>query len=239
VLVSACALLGLIGLWSNGNRDSAAAAVVERSLESALQEKDRSYRVTVDVRRPDGADRTLHATLDVRGGDRFVLVQPALLGPGEVRIGRDGQTAWLVPRLGPVFVAEDLAGLEARWGLEPPSTPYLQIATILRRMRGQYDLTDAPSPSDLAPGSASAPSCRTIVGTLRHAVAGWPSRIEICVEQTTGNARRLELTWTRRADEPGPRRVLFELTDESPRPDAHYGHAAHHAPDRHVLRVGA
>lgn len=234
--VVAASIAVAIGLLSWPTAPASAAAIIEKAYQAARQATDREYRVTLDSDRSErgGAARIpREATLHVRGGDRFLLTFMGPLGR-ENRIGRDGDEFWFAPPIGPVFVA-DSETVVGQW-LERSSLdmPYLQLTTLLERMRDRYELIRQP---DERIGETEAPS-HHIIAHLRNDAESdhrpdLPATIELWTDCDTDVVRRLIVTRAAPASRLPVQRITFDLVNERDLPETHY-RLETHAPRRPI-----
>jgi hypothetical protein len=201
-------------------------------------ETDRAYRVTADLRLPDGTPKSLTADLWVRGGHHYVLRQDAPLG--DLFLGSDGVEHWVVPPVLPVVVGSEPGLIEQLLLRDQLSMPFLQVATLLQRLASRYDLKLGPAGEITTSADGPAVWCTQVVGTKRDASdALAPDVIHLWTARQSGVAQQVELDWNRSDEQPGLRRVRLQLqplTNELPAD--WYQHAPHHATDRRVIRRG-
>lgn len=167
------------------------------------------------------------AILTVRDPDRYVLVRIDAEGR-RVITGCDGTQAWLVRDDGAVRTSKDLRRFSGAVPGSKFDLPFVHPHESLAELGASYDLVLVPP----APGLGQ-PWPR-IVGSRRTDARGGPRTIEIAYDPSTSIIHSMQLGNLPQA-RGGPRSVEFQLRDESSQPDAFYGHAAHHAPDRHVI----
>ncbi|MEM6675642.1 MAG: hypothetical protein AAF726_22515 [Planctomycetota bacterium] len=228
--LAAAALVLAVAWWSTGPGASvAAAAVVERALETVRVSGDRHYRLTAQL---SGGEERRVADLYLRGGDRFTARLPRR-GGGVAWAGYDGSVAWRVPappRL-PVRVSDDAALVRARLGERGTDLPFLELESALVAMRDRFDLSDVAEPPL---GGAPDPTLHYVRATARDDTpADLPAQIDLAVRRRDGVVEALVVT-------PAPphpaRRIVFRLLDEEPRADRWYGFEAHTEPGRDVRR---
>ena len=234
-ILAACGIVWtLVGTGGN------AYAAVDRALIAAQQVLDREYRVSTQLRGPLGGQRAVKSTLYVRGGEYFALRHPAVLG-GELWLGRHGSELWLIPRLGPVLVGQD-ASLEGTWREQAQvSTPYLQITTILQRLRERYRLETLPDEElpRMERESETALFQRLRGSLISTQDPRLPRVIDMWLDRESGAARRLQLDWQSPAEDWGVQSVQFDLAALPNLPADWYSHAAHHHAQRPVIQPPA
>lgn len=229
--VAAVLLMVAIGWWQS--QPQSAKAMFDQALEAALTQDDRVYQVTVT---PFGANTPPRkGRLTVRGGEKFVFERTGPLG-GVLAIGGNGKEFWFAPPIGAVLVAnsEDVV---PEWSQKPDlNMPFLQITTILRRMRDAYRLTQQPSESISGHD-----------GTLNHLVADRrrllrgrfglaPSKIELWTAPETGIVHRLVAYWSTENNSRPFDQVELELTKETPATEEIYEYS-HYAAGRPIRTV--
>lgn len=227
--VIAASIVVAVGLLSWPSAPASAAALIEKAYQVALQATDREYRVTLA-----GGRVAREYTLHVHGGDRFLLSTRGPLGR-ELHIGRDGDEFWFAPAVGPVFVANS-ESFVGQW-LERASfdMPYLQLTTLLARMRDRYELSVLPDESVAQRG----PTFHHLRARRRDTSADQarlPETIELWANRQTGAVQRLVLNPSRDTSESGSQTITFDLVNEQPQPEDFYRLSAH-ASNRAVVRV--
>ena len=192
IAAAALVMIALGVWWQRGAQQ--AMAMVERSYQAALAPRDRVYDVTVE--RTGGSMRPLKSTLTVRGGDKFLFEKRGPLG-AMIRLGTDGQGYWFIPPAGAVVRAKDDAFLPAWMRRTSTELPYLQVSTLLARMRDYYQLQRLPDEAIAADGPK-----------LSHLRATWSARrlrpskhgrnppevVEMWSDPATGVVEQLVLT---------------------------------------------
>jgi hypothetical protein len=143
-IVLAASILLLLGLYLQ--RDLAmrqALAAVAHSISAAEAEIPRHYRIMVEMESTrQWASSIVECDLYVLGNRHYALRHPALLGSGNLWIGRNGDEAWVVPARGPVRIGDETA--LSRWleGNEELTTPYLHVTSLLQRLERGYRLQE-------------------------------------------------------------------------------------------------
>lgn len=238
-LVAASTLLLLAGglLLVRGvgeRRVSAAEIALGRLIEAQGRAGDRSYRIvalddgspTTDSTPPRGRARPRPtadgALLHVRGDGQYVLVRR----PGQIEefvTGCDGREAWSVPPDGPVHVSADPARFRGAVPGEQQGLPFLDLRSALSRLREAYELALIQGPDG------------RLLAHKRSASHRGPRDVTVWFDPASGVIRRLRMDGMPRA-QGGPRSVTLELIAQHDLGTAFFGHAAHHAPDRRVVR---
>lgn len=224
--------------WFSQMTTPTALAAVRRSIQVAARPETRKYTLTLTVRSATGPPEQIENELYVRGADRFALRRPGLLLGKSLWLGQDGEEAWVVPPVGPVRKGDAL--VLSRWlrSHRDLETPYLHVATLLKRMSDGYRLEELPDESIETP-SGSVESCLHIRGT-RKAVsdANRPSLIELWTNRDTGVAMRLIAHWDEFGTE--PRVASIEIVfrgDEPELQDNWFTAESHYRGRRVIVRV--
>jgi hypothetical protein len=228
-LVIAASLLGaaFIGLQYVGPTQRALAAI-EQSLEAAEEKVARKYLITV-TRKEGMVSREIENDLYVEGNDRFALRHPTLLPGADLWLGKNGDTNWVVPVIGPVLTGNDLA--LSRWlsVQEQFSTPYLHVTTVLDRMSRGYRLWQLGE-STVHCVTGKDVLCRHVLGELkREADQNLPATIELWSDAESGVAIRIEARWSLSASDSGRERVVIEFADQPDLPDNWFEAEGHYS----------
>lgn len=234
-LVAAAALLLMAGLfWRIEDGPSPAIAAVEKAMGEAQAETDRQYSMTITARTTALGEQTTAATLYVNGSDQFAVRHAAPLG--EFWLGGDGQQVWFVPEIGPVLVGTEQI-LSRVLNRQQLSTPFLQITSILQRLKNRYELRLlGEEPLSPPEGEGDSVLYQKIRGTLKTADPQWPRTIDVWVSRQSGIVQRVVLNWDRPAERQGLSRLELRLVGQSQLPDDWYTHAGHHGPRRIVIQ---
>lgn len=231
--VAAVLFIAALGWWQTQPR--AAKAMFEKAMAAALTPDDRVYQVTITPFESTTGPRK--GRLTVHGGEKFVFERIGPLG-GRLAIGGNGREFWLAPPVGPVLIAnsEDVV---PEWSQKPDlNMPFLQITTILRRMRDAYRLTRLPIETlDGHDGPLN-----HLVADRRLRVRGpfgmAPSKIEMWTAPETGIVHRLVVHWSPEDNARRFDRIELDLTKDVPESPAIYDYS-HYAPDRPVRKVSS
>lgn len=234
--LAAALVAAVIFVLQTSSSESRAHAAVQRSLRAEQVASAREYEITIETRMSSGRVRTNRITLFVER-DRFVIRAVPRVGRGYVWMGGQGESRWIVPRLGPVVVGQQ--GLLPNWSRKRrvAETPFLKLTTILDRLQRAYDLELMP-PASLPSieGEQSMVTCEHIVGIRQsRAVDSIPETVELWADAQSDFARRIELKWDRPADEQGWLSATAELIATPDLAENFFDHDAHHAPDRVVV----
>lgn len=214
-----------------------AMAAVETSLKEARSSPDRLYRIEAVIQPPVGSElRKVNARLWVRGETHYVLQHDGLLGG--LALGSNGREHWLVPPIGPVIVGNDPGVVQSRLLNSPLAVPFVQVTAILESLADRYELTLAPEQDLPAVDGHGTVRCAHVIGRKRAgSAARLPDIIELWTTRQTGTAYRVDARWHADAQLTGPREIRLQWTAmDGPLPSDWYDHAAHHAPDRTVMR---
>lgn len=227
------AALVLIGIVWWQQAPNSAYAMVEQVYRAALSTTDRTYRVTLTSDAP--AVKVKTATLTVRGGEKFAFEHTGPLG-GHLWIGSNGRDFWFVPPVGPVLVADSEQFVGQWLNRSQADLPFLQLTTILERMRDHYELMVLPN----EPIDASGPTMHHLRARRRSDVtaehARLPETVELWADRQTGVLQRLILTRSHNSTRPGPQTITFDLTGEEPRAADFYDYSSH-ASNRVVVHL--
>ncbi len=196
----AALLLAGIGLVWWQSSTASAEAIVDLAIHLSQAPIDRHYKVVIESRGSVGIRKD--AQLWVRGGDHMVF---SITGPwaGTFRVGREGDQRWF---LGPYGPAINTTGanhpMMRQVDMDAEDMPYLEIATILRRIKNHYKLERVDNES-IEPNG---PRLYHVVATLdpeslkENPPAKPPvERIELWGERWSGAVRQIVLTKASRA----------------------------------------
>lgn len=195
-----------------------ALAAIERSLEVAEEKVARRYLITVTLK-DESKSFEAENDLYVEGNDRFALRHSAIVPGSDLWIGKNGDTTWVVPAIGPVLTGNDFA--LSRWlsSQEQFSTPYLHVTTILARMSRGYQLHNLGE-STIRSIAGSDVFCRHLKGELKsEANQSLPATIELWSDVESGMAIRIEARWPLSGSETGREKVVLEFVEQPILPD--------------------
>ena len=232
-LLIAATLLVLVTVvwWQNASQS--AHAMIDQAFQSALMSTDRTYRVTIAANVSSKAHYS--ATLYLRGSEQFVYETTGPLGR-RIWIGANGGEFWFIPPVGPVLVG-DAEQFVVQWlNRSKTDMPFLQLTTILKRMRDNYDLTVLTDERLETDG----PTFHRLHARRRQDSpaddARSPESIELWANHKTGVIQRLVVSRSDQRRALLPQIVTFDLTDENPLSKDFYDFSSR-AADRPVVRV--
>ena len=232
-LFIAATMLVLIAVFWWQNTSQSAYAMIDQAFQSALMPTDRTYRVTKAANASSAAHYS--ATLYLRGSKQFVYETTGPLG-GKIWIGSNGREFWFIPPVGPVLVGEAEQFVVQWLNRSKTEMPFLQLTTILKRIRDNYDLTVLTDERLEANG----PAFHRLHARRRQDSpaddARSPESIELWANHKTGVIQRLVLTRSDQRRALLAQIVTFDLTDESPLSEEFYDFSSR-ASDRAVVRV--
>lgn len=223
-------VVGVAIVWvANEATLPTAQAAVEQAIRQANRLVDRHYRVTVDL----GPLKPIQADLYLRGRDRVALHAHLPLDPW---LGSDGETAWLAPKIGPVFVFEDVFRVQERISnVVGVPLPFLRISNVLGALSQDYDLRLVGS--ELLDGVKDV-QWRRVEATLRPGLRPFaPGNVEFWADPESGDIGRLVLDWSGQIEHLAVRRIEFRLVDKQERSPMWYQHAAHHQAGRGLIEL--
>lgn len=228
--LAAASIVVAMGLFFRPTTPASAAALTEEAYQATLKPVDREYRVTLT-----GGRTIREGTLYVHGGERFLLSTRGPLGRN-LHIGRVDDEFWFAPAVGPVFVAKS-ESFVGQW-LERASLdmPYLQLTTVLARMRDRYELSVMPDVS-LTPQGTMFHHLKARRRATSADHARLPETIELWANRKTSVVQRLILKPIHGdASESNPQTITFDLVSEQPQSQDFYSLFTH-ASNRPVVRV--
>lgn len=117
-------------------------ATIDRAIETSLMPVDRRYNVALESQGPIGLRKD--AELWLRGSDRMSL-SIAIPIVGAFRMGRDGKEYWVLPPVGPLVDTTADGPLIQQFGVDAKNMPYLEVATMLKKIKEHYQLQRAES----------------------------------------------------------------------------------------------
>ena len=220
-LATAAVVLIAVALpMANGSRTATAAVML--SLDQALRDVGRHYRVSALWQNVPEENSRRSADLFVKGGDQFAIKVegPARMG-AFIWLGSNAETSWVIPPIGPVLEG-DQRGL-TRWYREKSDigTPYLHIASALEKMRDLYRLESLPN--DEVSLTDRVVACNHVAAVLKgEASSRRPDRIELWADAETGVAIKLVATWQLEEDEVGRKEATIMLVDENELSDSFF-----------------
>lgn len=239
-LTLALGIAGLALFWT-APFSSQAMAAIQHATEAARLPIDRQYALTLQLG-SKGEIRTVLANLYVRGGDHFVLKHSGKAGT--LWIGGNDRTVWLIPPIGPAFIARDPRRLNEWMSERDLPLSFLRITSLLAQLSTdcRLDLLEderlpAPLPGDY----------RHIRATRRNPLGVLPATIDLWVDHETGLVRRVVCDWNRRGLITGPLTLTLDLVDDKALPDDFFDGRSHldptfssdpRQPTRSVIELG-
>jgi len=223
------------GIFSMVGSNSAYAAVI-RALHATPP--SREYRVQMINRWPVVGEREVTATLFVNDSDEFCVQHPGWLPGGELWVGGDLESRWIVPRVGPVVTgdADLFASVLQQQGL---GSQMLHLNTLLLRMSEDYELKMLDDV--LIPGlhqKGQAILCQHIVGERRGDDERSPVKIELWANKETAVAERVVLNWSSHIESWLPVRWQIDLIAFPELPNDWFSYQGHSDIGRTVLPFG-
>lgn len=241
VTIAAVALVAIALIIQPGGSQNSALAAVERSIVAEQRPEAREYEVTLVVRGANGRHRTVTHTLYVQHRNFAICATPRL-GRGKIWLGGHGSDRWLVPRLGPVLV-----GSEGLLKTQLPNkavveTPFLNVETILDRIKRFYDLKLTAAVNLEEPNGTNEETvsiqCDHIAGTrLLPTRVSIPMHVELWADLETGFARRIEMRWEESNSDSRWLKATARLIDTHDLAADFFDHTAHHDADRKVIHL--
>jgi hypothetical protein len=220
--VSAAAILVALFAfyWTDPTRTAHAA--VHRALVNATSLQDRQYRVTTEVRISSNHSMSFESFLTVRGGEKFTLRHPAMLG--QAWLGSNGEETWVVPAMGQPRRESD-PKLAIEWAKKHGiGLPEMHISALIEFLQQQFDLELMPS--EKLPGEDDT-RWQRLRGERRQSDKDKPQLVELWANPKTGVARKILLDWDRQGADLGLTRITVDLVSEDHVPDSWYEAASH------------
>jgi hypothetical protein len=168
------------------------------------------------------------AVLHVGATGSYVLVRTAADGTETVS-GSDGASAWSFSGRGAVRTSRDPARFRGALPGHQHDLPFVDPVDGLRELAHSYDVAFERA------GAIDAEGLRTIVATRRIDAQRGPKVVRIDYDPRDASVVRMRLERLPQA-QGGPRAVTFELVGESRVEPGFFGHEAHHAPGRQVIK---
>jgi hypothetical protein len=209
---AAVVLIAVAIPMTNGSRTATAAVML--SLEQALRDVGRHYRVNAVWQNAPEENSRRSADLYVKGGDQFAI---KVEGPGTmgttIWLGSNAETSWVIPPIGPVLEGNQRS--LTQWYREKADigTPYLHVASALENMRDLYRLESLPN-DEVSLGDRVI-ACNHVAADLKgESSLRRPDRIELWADVETGVAIKLVATWQLDEDEVGRKEATVVLVDD-------------------------
>jgi hypothetical protein len=228
--IAACLLIACgYGFFSIVGANTAYATVV-RALHVTFPARE--YRVQMVNRWPVVGEREVTATLFVNNRDEFCLQHPGLLPGGELWLGGDLESRWIVPSVGPVITGnEDLfASALQQQGL---GSKMLHMQTLLLRMSEEYELELlADERLTTVRENIKPVLCEHVVGVRRSTEGRLPAKIELWANKASGVAERIVLDWPSNIESWLPMRWQIDLVAFPELADDWFEFQGHREPGR-------
>ena len=209
---AAVVLIAVAIPMTNGSRTATAAVML--SLDQALRDVGRHYRVNAVWQNAPEKNLRRSADLYVKGGDQFAI---KVEGPGTmgttIWLGSNAETSWVIPPIGPVLEGNQRS--LTQWYREKADigTPYLHVASALENMRDLYRLESLPN-DEVSLGDRVI-ACNHVAADLKgESSLRRPDRIELWADVETGVAIKLVATWQLDEDEVGRKEATVVLVDD-------------------------
>ena len=220
------------------DRSASAMAIVRKSLDQALVDVGRHYRVESRIRL-SGSDHPINCKSDlyVKGGSRFAWRQ-RLLSDVDLWLGSQNGSAWVVPPIGPVILGDEQGLVQWASLQKDLSSPHLHISSMLRRMRDQYKVEYVPHAS--SSDSAVFADCEHVTGTLigpRTDLA--PDQVDLWTDIESGVAQRVTLRWNLPESGIGWESITITLVEEAALPVDFFTAAGHGSNGRPRIRFNS
>ena len=233
-LATAAVVLIVVALpMANGSRTATAAVIL--SLDQALRDVGRHYRMSAVWQNVPEENSRRSAELFVKGGDQFALKVevPGTTGT-TIWLGSNAETSWVIPPIGPVLEGDQRS--LTQWYREKADigTPYLHVASALEKMRDLYRLESLPKVEVSLTDRVVA--CNHVAAALKgEASSRRPNRIELWADAETGVAIKLVATWQLEEDDIGRKEATIVLVDENELSDSFFTVAGRGAGQRRKI----
>ena len=199
-----------------------AAEALERIIQSAAKQVDRTYEIHVleeyqQRRKPknlserqwlaESNENVDGAVLYVGGADRYVFVR-ALTDGREKKSGCDGAESWAFREDGPVHVSDDLTRFRGKVPGQQQSIAFTDLYSQLTSLRDGYDI-ELSAPTDRES------QIRRLVGHRKSREVRGPKSIEVLFDRNDGTIHRMILDGLPRG-RGGPKKVELVLVSQEP-----------------------
>lgn len=231
--IAACVLIVCRYAAISVSGTNSAYAAVLRAIESNLP--TREYLVQMTNRWPVVGERDVTAKLYVNNRDEFCVWHPGWLPGGEIWVGGDLDSRWIVPRVGPVVTGDENLIASALQG-QGLGTPMLHLQTLLKRMSQEYELTlldDESLPNPRQPHESIL--CQHVTGVRTNTTGNRPIQIDLWANRETGVAERVELVWPQDSESWLPLRWQIDLVAFPELSDDWFQFQGHSEPGRMIL----
>ncbi|OYP36066.1 hypothetical protein [Rhodopirellula sp. MGV] len=231
-------------------RTDQANAAIQRAINATPP--TREYLVQMVNRWPVVGLQQVNARLYFDDHNRFCLHHPGLLPGGEIWIGGDRRSRWIVPPIGPIVTGNEnliASALNARklfsHDLDPEDldsqglgSPMLHLQTALQKLCRNYDL-EMLSPQRIADPKHDNQTilCDHVVGRNPSATGNSPIQIDLWANRKSGVAERIEIRWREKDSTWLPLRWDIQLVGHPELPSDWFSHVGHSDADRQLLHV--
>jgi hypothetical protein len=205
---------------TSGSRTATAAVML--SLEQALRDVGRHYRMNAVWQNVPEESSRRSGELFVKGGDQFAIKAevPGTVGT-TIWLGSNAETSWVIPPIGPVLEGDERSLTHWYRTRADVGTPYLHVASALEKMRDLYRLESLPKVEVSLTDRVVA--CNHVAAVLKgEASSHRPDRIELWADAETGVAIKLVATWQLEEDEVGRKEATIVLVDENELSDSFF-----------------
>ena len=213
----ACAVLLIILSLLPNDSSHAAMAAIQRSLDVATDRVTRVYQLRRRYRQVSGHTIENESELYVLGNDCFALRHPGVLPDSTVWLGKNSNETWIVPAFGPALTGDSTVLEKFLGGRAELDTPYLNITSILTRMKSRGFKLDYLPPEEISGQSGKTHTCNHIVayrnGTGTDKL---PISIKLWTHRDSGMAVRIAAQWKVADRESGIKTIELEFQDEAP-----------------------
>ena len=243
-LTIAAALMVMFFVFGPHQSVSAAMASLEKVVEAAAKQFDRTYSVRVIEEYPrdkrprnmaqedwdrEAKEQIDGSTLYVRGANQYVMT--VMLNSGEKRTsGCDGNQSWAFRQSGPVRVSTDLNRFRGGVPGQKQDIPFLNLHANLSQLRNGYDI----ELGDTQEGAGNGKVLSKLIGVRRSRDVRGPKQVEIWFDADDGTVHKMLLDGLPRGGG-GPKSLMLELIDQSELGSLFFFHESHHELGRRVI----
>lgn len=233
--IAIAVLFALMLVFPSSNQPAMAA--IQRSLDVAAEQLARKYLLQINFQPRAGESVRIDNELYVQGNDRFAIRHPGILPGSSLWLGQDGDESWVVPAIGPVLKGDTTILRNYLRSREELDTPYLHVATILKRMMSRGYQLETLADEQISVPTGSAFHCRHIRAELGSPDdPGLPHTIELWTSHDSGMAVRLVARWHVADGEIGRESLVLNFIQEEPNlSDAWFSAEGHDKPQRAVI----
>ena len=226
IALATAALILVVVSLTLFDRSSTALAAVQKSLDQALVDVGRHYRVELKMWLP-GDNVVVHQSdLYVQGGDRFAWQLNTPIRQSGLWFGSENGSAWVVPPVGPVIEGGNQSLIDWVAGRQDISSPYLHVSAVLQRMRNSYQLQLIPTLKQQVPSHLA--DCQHVLGTLKGPRTNLaPDEVELWTDMESGLSKLLIQRWKLPSSGVGWESITMELIEEAALPDDFFSADGH------------